>query len=421
MTDRLKEELIRISAMGRVSGCSVESYGQLDPKMGVIRPEGSSANKALRDFTVERMQATGLLVRVDCVGNIIGRKDGSGRHEKAIMIGSHLDSVINGGHLDGALGVFAGIEVLRRLGDEGFHHRRPIEVVAFTGEEGSAFVVGAMLGSAVLSGKMSPDEALSIRNMSGQTLDEVLTDIGYKGDYAYCVDDVDAFLELHIEQGPVLDNEDIPVGIVEHISGITWLKSVITGFGNHAGTTPMHLRQDALVAAAAAVRFLNQRAHETAKSVDSSVVGTTGHLNVYPNNINVIPGVVELGFDIRAASLENMQRLTTEAITFLKELRHENGLDVQVASPDVQAPVSLSKDIIGTIEVSAVQAGVRFRRMDSGAVHDAQNMASVTRTGMIFVPSVKGVSHSPMEWTEWDDIEKGVSVLTGAVKTLVTD
>ena len=418
MSDRLKEELIKISAMGRASNCSVNSYGQLDPKMGVTRPEGSSANKALRDFTVERMQAAGLLVRIDVVGNIIGRKDGSSKNDKAIMIGSHLDSVINGGHLDGALGVFAGIEVLRRLGDEGFHHQRPIEVVAFTGEEGSAFVVGAMLGSAVLSGKMSSDEALSIRNMGGQTLDEVLTDIGYKGDYVYCVDDVDAFLELHIEQGPVLDNEDIPVGIVEHISGITWLKSIITGFGNHAGTTPMHLHQDALVTAAAAIRFLNRRANEMAKSVNLSVVGTTGHLSVYPNNINVIPGMVELGFDIRAASLENMQMLTTESVTFLNGLGRENGIDVQVASLDVQAPVKLSEDIIGTIEASAVQAGVRFRRMASGAVHDAQNMASVARTGMIFVPSVKGVSHSPMEWTEWDDIEMGVSVLTGAVKTL---
>ena len=418
MIDGLKEELIRISAMGRASNCSVESYDQLDSTMGVTRPEGSSANKVLRDFTVERMQAAGLLVRVDCVGNIIGRRDGSSKHDKAIMIGSHLDSVINGGHLDGALGVFAGIEVLRRLGDEGFHHQRPIEVVAFTGEEGSAFVVGAMLGSAVLSGKMRPEEALSIQNLGGQTLDEVLTDMGYKGDFAYCVDDVDAFLELHIEQGPILDNEDIPVGIVENITGITWLKSVVIGFGNHAGTTPMHLRQDALVAATAAIRFLNRRAHEMAKSVNSSVVGTTGYLNVYPNNINVIPGMVELGFDIRAASLENMQMLTDEAITFLNGLGHENGIDVQVSSPDVQAPVQLSEDISGIIEASAVRTGVKFRRMASGAVHDAQNMASVSRTGMIFVPSVKGVSHSPMEWTEWEDIEKGVSVLAGAVKTL---
>jgi len=153
--------------MGRVSNRTVASYGQLDPKMGVSRPEGSSANKVLRDFTVQRMQTAGLSVRVDRVGNIFGRKDGSMNHEKAVMVGSHLDSVMNGGHLDGALGVFAGIEAVRRLHDEDFQNQRPIEVVAFTGEEGSAFVVGAMLGSAVLTGKMGADAALSTRNTHG--------------------------------------------------------------------------------------------------------------------------------------------------------------------------------------------------------------------------------------------------------------
>ena len=416
--NRLKEDLIRTSAIGRPSNVALKSYGQLDPKRGVTRPEGSPANKALRDFTVQQMQAAGLLVRVDGVGNIFGRKAGTGEHKKAIMIGSHLDSVINGGHLDGALGVLAGIEALRRLRDEDVHHRRPIEVVAFTGEEGSAFEVGAMLGSAVLSGKMDTHEALSIRNTSGETLHEVLTKIDYKGGFTHDVNDVDTFLELHIEQGPVLDSEDISVGIVEQITGITWLKSVITGLGNHAGTTPMHLRQDALVAAADVVRFVNQRAQEMAISRKSSIVGTTGHLNVYPNNLNVIPGRVELGFDIRAASLENMRQLTDETISFLTGLRCENGIDVHVEAPDVDPPVNLSDEIIGVIEKSAVEAGVTFRRMASGAAHDAQNMASIVRTGMIFVPSVHGISHSPMEWTEWDDIEKGVSVLTGALKKL---
>ncbi len=418
MTNRLKEDLIRTSAMGRASNCSVASYGQLDPKMGVSRPEGSSANKTLRDFTVQCMQAAGLWVRIDRAGNIFGRKDGSMNQEKAVMVGSHLDSVLNGGHLDGALGVFAGIEAVRRLRDEAFQNQRPIEVSAFTGEEGSAFVVGDMLGSAVLSGKMSADEALSTRNTHGRTLHEVLTKNGYKGDFEYCSDDIDTFVELHIEQGPVLDTEDIPVGIVEQIAGITWLKSIITGIGNHAGTTPMHLRQDALVAAASAVSFLNKRAREMAKSQDSPIVGTTGHLSVYPNNMNVIPGMVELGFDIRSPSLESMQRLTDETLSFLSGLRYENGMDVHVEPPDIQAPVKLSEEIIQAIETSAIQAGVRYKKMASGAGHDTQNMAAITRTGMIFVPSVNGISHSPMEWTEWDDIEKGVSVLTGALKSL---
>jgi N-carbamoyl-L-amino-acid hydrolase len=364
------------------------------------------------------MQTAGLSVRIDRVGNIFGRKEGSMNHEKAVMVGSHLDSVINGGHLDGALGVFAGIEAVRRLCDEDFQNQRPIEVVAFTGEEGSAFVVGAMLGSAVLTGKMSTDEALSTRNTHGRTLQEVLTENGYQGDFDYCSDDIDAFMELHIEQGPVLATENIPVGIVEHITGITWLKSIITGIGNHAGTTPMHLRQDALVAAADAVTFLNRRALEMAKSSHSPIVGTTGHLSVYPNNMNVIPGMVELGFDIRSTSRESMQGLTDETISFLNGLKQEKGLDVRMESPDTQAPVKLSEEIVRTIEKAAIQTGVKFKRMASGAGHDTQNMASITRAGMIFVPSIKGISHSPMEWSEWDDIEKGASVLTGALKYL---
>ena len=416
--NRLKEDMIRTSAMGRAANRSVASYGQLDPERGVSRPEGSSANRVLRDFTVQCMQAAGLWVRIDRVGNIFGRKDGSMNHEKAVMIGSHLDSVVNGGHLDGALGVFAGIEAVRRLRDEAFQNQRPIEVAAFTGEEGSAFMVGDMLGSAVLSGKMSVDEALSTKNTHGRTLYEVLTRNGYQGDFEYCSDEIDTFVELHIEQGPVLDTEGVPVGIVEHIAGITWLKSIITGMGNHAGTTPMHLRQDALVAAADAVGFLSRRAREMAKLQHSPIVGTTGRLHVYPNNMNVIPGKVELGFDIRSTSVESMQRLTDETISFLSGLKCENGMDVHVEPPDMQAPVKLSEEIIRTIEKSAIQAGVRFKRMASGAGHDTQNMASIARAGMIFVPSVNGISHSPMEWTEWDDMEKGVSVLTGALKSL---
>ena len=418
MVNRLKEELIMTSAMGRASNRPVASYGQLDSKAGVSRPEGSLANKVLRDFTVKCMQTAGLSVRIDRVGNIFGRKDGSMNRKKAVMVGSHLDSVINGGHLDGALGVFAGIEAVRRLCDEDFQNQRPIDVVAFTGEEGSAFMVGAMLGSAFLTGKISADEALSTRNTHGRTLQDVLTENGYQGDFEYCSDDIDAFMELHIEQGPALDSENIPVGIVEHISGITWLTSIITGTGSHAGTTPMHLRQDALVVAADAVRFLNRRALEMSRAGLSPIVGTTGLLSVYPNNMNVIPAMVKLGFDIRSTSIDSMQCLADETISFLDGLTQEKGLSVHMESSDTQAPVKLSNEMVRTIEKAALRTGVRFKRMASGAGHDTQNMASIAKAGMIFVPSVKGISHSPMEWTEWDDIEKGVSVLTAALKDL---
>ncbi len=416
--NRLKADLIHISAMGRESGRKVSSYKDLDPKAGVTRPEGTLANKMLRDYTVQQMQAAGLVVRVDQVGNIFGRKVGGKDKHKAVMIGSHLDSVINGGNLDGALGVFAGLEAVRRLGDETYENQRPIEVVAFTGEEGSAFVTGTMLGSAVLAGSILAEEALATKNTEGQSLGEALQEIGYQGDYVYPVEDIGDFIELHIEQGPILDAEKIPIGIVESINGLAWLKAIIKGSANHAGTTPMYARQDALVAAADAVLFLSNRSRALAQKANASVVGTTGRLTVQPNNTNIIPGTVELGQDIRAATSEEMHDLIAETKACLEGLAEKYSVHVKVFKPDIQQPLQLSAGIAGAIESAANQAGIRSKRMHSGAVHDAQNMAALARTGMIFVPSVNGISHAPLEWTHWEDIELGVSVLTEAVKGL---
>ncbi len=421
MNDRLKNDLIHISAVGRTSGRAILSYEGLDPEAGITRPEGSPANKIMRDYTVQQMRAAGLTVRVDRVGNIFGRLAGRQDHHKAVMIGSHLDSVVNGGNLDGALGVFTALEAVRRLKDQTFENQRPIDVVAFTGEEGSAFVTGTMLGSAFLAGDISAEEVLSTKNMQGQSLASTLKEIGYQGDYAYPVEDIGDFIELHIEQGPILDMNKIPIGIVESINGLTWLNAMITGSANHAGTTPMHARQDALVAAAEAALFLNKRSRELARKTNDSVVGTTGRFRVEPNNTNIIPGRVELGLDIRAASREPMQELITETTTFLNGLGHKYDVSVEVFEPDIQQPLLLSAEIADVLELAATDQGIPCKRMHSGAAHDAQNMATVARTGMIFVPSVNGISHSPLEWTHWDDIEKGACVLTQTIKTLSSE
>ena len=418
MTDRLKTDLIYISAIGRKSGRRISSYEDLDPKEGVTRPEGSPANKMLRDYTVQQMQAAGLTVRVDRVGNIFGRLPGRQAKQKVAMIGSHLDSVINGGNLDGALGVFTSLEAVRRLRKEAFENQRPIEVVAFTGEEGSAFITGTMLGSAYLAGDISAQEALAIEDTHGQNLGDSLQAIGYQGDYVYPVEDIGDFIELHIEQGPILDAEKLPIGIVESINGLAWLKTIITGSENHAGTTPMHARKDALVAAAEAIMFLNERCGEIAQQTDRGIVGTTGRLTVHPNNTNIIPGRVELGQDIRAATMGHIQDLIVEMTTFLEGLVDKYAIEVQVAKPDIQKPLQLSAELIGAIESAAIQAGFPYRRMPSGAVHDAQNMAAIARTAMIFVPSVNGISHAPMEWTEWEDIEKGATILRNVLKLI---
>lgn len=417
MSNSLKEDLVEAGTFGRSPQRRVERFEDLVPGRGVHRSEGSEANKRLRDFAVGRMKDAGLEVSFDRFGNIFGRKQGTRPRQKAVMCGSHLDSVTNGGQFDGALGVFAGIDAVRRLREEGFRNERPIEVVAFTGEEGSAFDI-VLLGSAALTGKISEEKALASEDPQGRSLEQVLSKNGYLGEIVRDLTDVECFLEMHVEQGPVLFSEEIPLGIVEAITGIVWLNATIRGTENHAGTTPMGMRKDALVAGAEAVGFVRERASRMAAASKSSTVGTVGRFDVFPNGMNIVPGRVELGIDLRDVSPENLEELRDETSLFLKELEQKYGVRVEVGVAAFHRPVSLSRDVIGAIEASAQGVGVPYRKMNSGAGHDAQNMAARVKTGMIFVPSVGGISHSPVEWTHWEHIEYGAQVLTRTIKSL---
>jgi len=417
MVNRLKEDLIESGQYGRDPQRRVERYDQLDPERGVIRPTGTEANKKVRDYAVKRMKEVGLKIKVDEVGNIFARKEGSRTGRGVVMCGSHLDSVINGGQFDGAFGVFGAIEAVRRMADEGFDNERPIEVVVFTSEEGSAFGL-TLLGSSALIGKLSIDDALNRKNPAGQTLAEALEQIGYKGDFERGLDDVENFVEMHIEQGPVLYDERIPIGIVENIVGIAWVFATIKGEGNHAGTTPMKVRKDALVAAADIVSFVKRRANEIDDALGAGTVGTVGKLTVFPNGTNIVPARVELGIDIRDVVPKNMEDLKNETAEAIRNLENKYGVEVEINIPTTHLPAPLAPEVVNVIEQSAGQVRIQAKRMNSGAGHDAQNMAERVKTGMIFVPSVKGISHAPMEWTEWDDIENGVMVLTQTIKNL---
>jgi N-carbamoyl-L-amino-acid hydrolase len=417
MEDRLKEDIVASGRFGRETEHRVDDFDKLDPEKGVTRPTGSEANGKVRAYAVEKMKEVGLEVRVDAVGNIFGRKNGSGPDERAVMCGSHLDSVINGGQFDGALGVFSAIEAVRRLKDEGYENRRPIEVAVFTGEEGSAFGM-TLLGSTALVGKMSFEEALARKNTEGMTLKETLENSGYAGDFAMDLRSVEYFVELHIEQGPVLFNNKVPIGVVENIAGISWIYATINGEGNHAGTTPMKMRRDALVAAADIIRFVDNHANEMVDRLRSATVGTVGKLNVYPNGMNIVPGRVELGIDIRDVVSGNMESLKREVSEALKGLEKKYGVSVDITLPPTHSPEPLAPEVVDAIEKSAAEAGIRAMRMNSGAGHDSQNIATRVKTGMIFVPSVGGISHAPMEWTEWADIENGARVLTQTLKNL---
>lgn len=416
-TDRLKEDLIESGKFGRVLSKRIERFEQLDPQNGITRPTGTKENKDIRDFAVDRMKEAGLRVKFDKAGNIFGRKEGSKTSKGAVMCGSHLDSVINGGMFDGSLGVFAAIEAIRRINEEGFDNERPLEVVVFTGEEGSAFKQ-VLLGSSVLTSKKDLEEALLMKNDEGVTLEEALERTCYKGDFQRSLDDVEYMMEMHVEQGPVLYEGKVPIGIVDNITGLAWIMVSIVGQENHAGTTPMKMRKDALVAASEIISFVNKRANYMVNELGASTVGTVGKLNVFPNGTNIVPGRVEMGIDVRDVNKENMENLKNETLEMIKRIEEKYGVDAEIQMPITHNPVPLSQEVADIIEKSAKQIGISSKRMNSGAGHDSQNMAEKVKTGMIFVPSINGISHSPMEWTDWEDIKKGAKVLTQALKNL---
>jgi N-carbamoyl-L-amino-acid hydrolase len=415
--ERLKKEMVDMGEFGRDPPRRVECRADLDPEKGVTRPCGTDANKKALDYVVARMEEAGLNVKVDKVGNIYGRLDGK-IDKGAIWAGSHVDSVVNGGQFDGTLGVMTALEATRRLIEEGHETYRPIEVVVYTGEEGSAFPL-ALLGSSTLIGKVTYEQALAAKNRNGEVLEDVLDRMGYKGNFERKLDDVDYSLELHIEQGPVLDAESIPVGIVENITGLAWILATIEGEENHAGTTPMKMRKDALLAASEIVSLVNKNALDLLNEYGGSTVGTVGRFDVFPGAPNIVPGRVEVGIDVRDVVEKNLNFMIDEAKKALKSLEKKYGVSVSMEMPfGVHKAAPLSPEVVDTIEKSAKEVNVTARRMNSGAGHDSQNIAEKIKTGMIFVPSIKGISHAPMEWTEWEDIEEGTKVLTQTLKNL---
>ncbi len=412
---RVKEQLIELGRLGRKNVARVKSYEELSADKGLWRLEGNEFSRASKDYLVVKMKEAGLNVRFDRVGNIFGRKEGRDPGRKAVMSGSHLDSVKNGGQFDGPLGVIGALEAARVMSEEGFEHSRPIEVAVFVGEEGSAFERG-LIGSEVLAGGISQDEVLNLANSDGELLKNVLS--GYRGEFLMDLDEVEYFLELHPEQGPVLDAGGTPIGIVESITGLCWLRVLIEGEENHAGTTPMKMRKDALVRAAGMVTFVHEKALEMAEKTDGSFVATTGRIEAHPSATNIIPGRVELGIDIRDIDRHNIESFTAAVNERVAEVGRIPGIKTKSEILINKPPSLCSEEVVEAIARVARELGLKARRMSSGAAHDAQNLAGKVKTAMIFVPSINGISHSPWEWTDWDDVEKGVHVLTGAIKEL---
>ncbi len=386
-----------------------------NPEGGVSRVAFSEADIGGREYVKKLMEEAGLVVRVDAAGNIIGRIDGSDPRLPVIMIGSHIDSVPGGGNYDGNVGVLGSIEVARTLHAGGVRLRHSLEVVSFTDEE------GGLIGSLSMSGRLEP-AALDVKSDSGHLIRDGIRAVGgdpHRLEQARRPSgELKAFIELHVEQGAVLEESRTDIGVVEGIVGIRWWDVTIEGTANHAGTTPMNRRQDALVSAAQLVLAVNK----VATTLEGTQVATVGKIRVEPGAYNVVPGRVVMGLEIRDLADDKIEAvfelIRAEAAQIAKSRGtpiHFN--DLQLAS--YAAPTNQAiRDVIAR---AAKTRGLTYKLMPSGAGHDAQEMAHIAPIGMIFVPSVGGISHSPRERTTEQDMKNGANVLLQTVLTLDQD
>jgi len=379
---------------------------------GVCRIALSDADRRGRDQLVRWMKDLRLDVRVDGIGNIFGIR--GGRTAGApVMTGSHIDTVATGGRYDGNYGVLAGLEVVRWLNDRKLATERPFVVAAFTNEEGVRFQPD-MMGSLVYVGGYPLQQALDTIGTDGLRLGDELARIGYAGEMACGAIVPHAYVELHIEQGPVLEAEGIDIGAVEDLQGISWQEFTFLGQSNHAGTTPMRLRRDAGYCAAAVAVFVR----ELAQRYGGSQVATAGAINLQPNLINVIAARATVTVDLRNTDEATLQRAEQELAAFVHRLGAEQSVSVEARRLVRFAPVQFDQGLVSLIEDSANRRGHRVRRMTSGAGHDAQMMARICPSAMIFVPSAKGISHNPREHTEPADLVRGANVLLDVVLRL---
>lgn len=375
---------------------------------GCCRLALTDEDRAGRDLLVTWMHDLGLRVDIDAIGNVTGTwQVGSGA---PVMTGSHIDTVRTGGRYDGNLGVIAGLEVIETLISHGLTPPRPLAVTAFTNEEGARFQPD-MLGSLVYVGGLDLETALDTIAIDGARLGDELERIGYHGSTPVPAAAPHAFVELHIEQGPVLEQRGTRIGAVTGVQGISWQEVTIHGQSNHAGTTPMSLRHDPAYVAAAITVFLRDLAEE----LGGHQVCTVGKIDVFPNLINVVPARVTMTLDVRNTDEVVLRSAERRIADRLAELATKEGVRIDRRSLARFEPVQFSEDVISVVEEAAQRLGCPTMRLPSGAGHDAQMLARVCPTAMIFTPSVKGISHNPAEYTDANDLALGTNVLLHAM------
>lgn len=372
---------------------------------GVSRLALSDADKGGRDLIISWMKELGMSVHIDQVGNIIGVRPGE-EELQPIMLGSHIDTVTVAGRYDGSYGVLAALEVVHTLNDKGVRTRRPLAVAAFTNEEGVRYTPG-MLGSAAYVGELSTAKAHAIKGFDDSTFGEELQRIGYAGEMGPGAIQPYAFLELHIEQGPILDQTNIPIGVVDTVTGITWLEVTVIGTANHAGTTPIDHRRDAGLAAAKMIESIR----EIAVSIGANQRATCGMIAFEPNAINVIPGKAVFTVDLRNSDGEALIQAEERLYACAKEVEASDVVSINIHALEHILPVKFDPAVVNIIEQISDELGIQSNRMVSGAGHDAQLLASICPTAMIFVPSRDGISHNPAEYSPPEELERGANVL----------
>jgi len=365
-----------------------------------------------REYVKEYMENLGLKVEVDYAANIIGRKEGTNKKLKPIIFGSHIDAVPNGGHYDGPLGVIGGIEALETILDNNITTSHPLELIVFTNEEGGVF------GSRALAGKLN-NNALGVKTASGFTNGEGVDRLGGNQKKIFEVikssNDYHAFVELHIEQGNILNKSNVDIGVVTGIVGLKWWDVVIEGFANHAGTTPMDERKDPMITAADFILLVRNVISE----IPGNQVGTVGKIEALPGAPNVIPGQVKLSLEIRDLDESKIDFLFREIEKKAQIIAVENETNISFSSIDINAnPALMNKQIQSLITDAATELNYSFKKMPSGAGHDAQDMAIIVPSGMIFIPSVDGISHSPKEFSTDEAVYKGVNILLNTILKL---
>lgn len=395
--ERLKNTLERFADYGRT------------PNNGVTRLALSEEDRLARDYFCSCCRDLGMDIKIDDLGCIYATLEGL-EDKPPIVIGSHMDSVKKGGRFDGILGVVAGLELVRTLVEHNIKPKVPITIVNFTNEEGARFEP-SMMASGILSGKFQKDVMMKKTDVDGVTFEQALQSCGYEGDTSNRLTEASAFVELHIEQGPILEREAKSIGVVECVLGMVCYEIEVTGESDHAGTTPMDMRKDALFATN---NLIAEARHELGR-LDSNLVYTMGRMNVLPNIHTVIPNKVIFSLEARHTDEDVIASVEKIIQSLPDQAELSEGCEVRVTKLWGRDTVWFDKTVCDEVEESVRSLGYSYKRMVSGAGHDAQFLASYIPTAMIFIPSVNGKSHCEEEFTPWEECEKGVNVLLETV------